>query len=78
MADGARWFQKDNAPVHTSAVMTIWMADRQIQVIQHLPCSPDRALADLFLFPRVKREMVGLPSPRDLQGAVPNVVRTLD
>jgi RNase P/RNase MRP subunit p29 len=39
-------------PVHTANVVVIWMAARQIKVIQHQPHSPDLALANFFLFPR--------------------------
>jgi histone-lysine N-methyltransferase SETMAR len=33
---------------------------RQIQVIQHLPFSPNLAPTDFFLFLKVKRELAGL------------------
>jgi coproporphyrinogen III oxidase len=48
-----------------------WMAARQFHVIEHLPCSSDLALADFFLFPKVKRELADLTlTPRDLQEGV--------
>jgi predicted acetyltransferase len=36
------------------------MAARQFMVIEHHPYSPDLAPANFFLFPKVKRELVGL------------------
>jgi hypothetical protein len=56
MTAGTWW---DNAPVHTTAVVTNWMAARQFQIIEHPPYSPDFASADFFLFPSVKRELPG-------------------
>jgi hypothetical protein len=57
MTAGTWWFHWDNAPVHTAAVVTNWMAARQFQIIEHPPYLPDLALADFFLFPSVKREL---------------------
>jgi hypothetical protein len=37
-----------------------WMAAKQFKVIEHPPYSPDLALANFFLFPKVKRELAGL------------------
>ncbi len=59
MKAGTWWFHWDNAPVHTAAVVTNWMAARRFQVIEHLPYSPDLALANFFLIPSVKRELAG-------------------
>ena len=59
-AAGEWFFHWDNAPVHTAAVVTDWLAARHIQVLEHPPYSPDLAPADFFLFPRVKRELAGL------------------
>jgi hypothetical protein len=50
----------DNAPVHTAVKVTDWLAARDVKLIEHPPYSPDLALADYFLFPRVKRELAGL------------------
>jgi histone-lysine N-methyltransferase SETMAR len=60
MVAGDWLFHWDNAPVHTAAKVTDWMAARGIKLIEHPPYSPDLAPADYFLFPRVKRELVGL------------------
>jgi histone-lysine N-methyltransferase SETMAR len=54
------WFHWDNAPVHTAAVVQEWLAAHGVQVIRHPPYSPDLALADFFLFRRVKEKLTGL------------------
>jgi hypothetical protein len=46
--------------MHTSAMVTDWIATRQFQVIQHLPYLSDLSLADFFLYPKMKRELAGL------------------
>jgi histone-lysine N-methyltransferase SETMAR len=51
------WLQWGNAPVHTAAVVTNWMADRRFQIIENPLYSLDLAPADFFLFPSVKREL---------------------
>ncbi len=64
MVVGDWMFHWDNTPVHTAAKVTDWMGARDIKLIEHLPYSPDLAPADFFLFPKVKRELAGSPSPR--------------
>ncbi len=46
--------------MHTAAVVTKWIASRQIQVIQHPPYWLDLTPAVFFLFPKVKMELAGL------------------
>jgi hypothetical protein len=60
MATGYWGFNWDNAPMHTAAVVTDWMAAGQIRVIEQLPCSQGLTLADFFLSPRIKRELASL------------------
>ncbi|UYV70425.1 hypothetical protein LAZ67_7002954 [Cordylochernes scorpioides] len=48
----------DNATSHT-AFITNFLARSNTSVILHPPYSPDLAPCDLFLFPRLKREMKG-------------------
>jgi hypothetical protein len=60
MAAGDWWFHWGKVPVHTTAMVTNWMAAKQFQVLEHLPYSPDLALADFFLFPEVKKELACL------------------
>jgi hypothetical protein len=60
MATGAWWFYWNNTSVYTAAIVTDWMVAKQFKVIEHLPYLPDLALADIFLFPKVKRELASL------------------
>jgi histone-lysine N-methyltransferase SETMAR len=65
MVTGDWLFHWDNAPVHTAAKVTDFMAARGIKLIEHPPYSPDLAPADYFLFPRVKKELAGLTMTQD-------------
>jgi hypothetical protein len=66
MAEQPWFFHWDNAPVHTAAIVQDWL---QVQVLCHLPYSPDLAPADFFLFRRVKEELAGAPSRRSGKGS---------
>jgi histone-lysine N-methyltransferase SETMAR len=75
MAEGEWFLHWDNAPVHTAATVTDWLAARHVKLIEHPPYSPDLAPADFFLFPKVKKELAGLTLMResfkkDWEGAV--------
>jgi histone-lysine N-methyltransferase SETMAR len=75
MAAGEWFLHWDNAPVHTAATVTDWLAARCVKMIEHPPYSPDLAPADFFLFPKVKKELAGLTLMResfkkDWEGAV--------
>jgi histone-lysine N-methyltransferase SETMAR len=65
MAVGEWFLHWDNAPVHTAATITDWLAARRIKMIQHLPYLPDLAPANFFLFPKVKKELAGLTLTRE-------------
>jgi hypothetical protein len=40
------WFiHWDNAPIHTAALVQLWMAANKVQVLEHPPYLPDLALA---------------------------------
>ncbi len=55
------WFLLwDNTPVHTSATVQKYLAEKGIKTLRHPPYSPDLAPADLFIFPRVKSKLAGL------------------
>jgi histone-lysine N-methyltransferase SETMAR len=54
------FFHWDNAPVHTAAIVQDWLAAHDVQVLRHLPYSPDLAPADFFLFRCVKDELAGV------------------
>jgi histone-lysine N-methyltransferase SETMAR len=57
---GNWFFQWDNAPVHTAAVVKNWQAAKEIQLLPHPSYSPDLAPADFFLFRKVKEQLAGL------------------
>jgi len=50
----------DNALVHIAAVFKDWFTTNGLQLLEHPHYSPDLALADFFLFRRVKEELAGL------------------
>ena len=50
----------DNAPAHTSAQTTTFLATNRIPLLPQPPYSPDLAPADFFLFPKVKSAMRGI------------------
>ena len=49
----------DNAPAHTSAIVTAFLKKEKITVLPHPPCSPDLAPCDFFLFPKLKAFLAG-------------------
>ncbi len=58
---GQPWFFRwDNAPVHTAAIVQDWLVAHDVQVLRHLPYSPDLAPADFFFFRCVKEELAGV------------------
>jgi histone-lysine N-methyltransferase SETMAR len=71
------WFQWDNTPVHTAASMKEWLAAKGIQLLQHPPYSPDLALADFFLFRRVKEALAGTTLDQDSLKTWEGVIRTI-
>jgi hypothetical protein len=42
-----------------ATVVKYWFADHSIYLLQHCPCSPDLAPADVFLFQTVKEDLAG-------------------
>jgi hypothetical protein len=60
MTKGNWFFHWDNAPIHTTAVVKNWLAAKEIQLLPHLPYSPDLATVDDFLFRKVKEQLAGL------------------
>jgi hypothetical protein len=65
--------------MQTAALVSVWMAARQIQVIQHSPHVPDLALANFFLLSRVKRELTCLTLTQETfkkkwEGAIRNLL----
>ena len=43
----------DNAPAHTSAIVTAFLKKEKVTVLPHSPYSPDLAPCDFFLFPKM-------------------------
>ena len=54
------WFlQHDNASSHTSFAVREFLAQHNITMLPHPPYSPDLALCDFFLFPKLKTHLKG-------------------
>ena len=53
----------DNAPAHTSAIVTAFLKKEKVTVLPHPPYSPDLAPCDFFLFPKLKALLGGNTSP---------------
>ena len=49
----------DNAPAHTSAIVTAFLKKEKVTVLPHPPYSPDLAPCDFFLFPKLKAFLAG-------------------
>ena len=54
---GDWWFHQDNAPCHRSTLVTTYMADRGMKLVQNPTYSP--GFLDFFLFPHMKDSMRG-------------------
>lgn len=54
------WFlHHDNAPAHSALLIREFCAKNQMTVLPHPPYSPDLALCDFFLFPKLKSVLKG-------------------
>jgi len=49
----------DNAPAHTSLLISSYLAKHQTSVVPHPPYSPDLSPADFFLFSKLKITLKG-------------------
>ena len=49
----------DNAPAHSAICVCQFLAQKMVAVLDHPPYFRDLALADLFLFPRLKAAIIG-------------------
>ena len=47
-------FQQDNAPVHNSILVTVYLTKMGIKTVPHCPYSPDLAPCDFWLFPKFR------------------------
>jgi len=49
----------DNAPAHASLLIREFLTKHEMTVVPQPPYSPDLALADFFLFPKLKSSLKG-------------------
>jgi histone-lysine N-methyltransferase SETMAR len=52
-------FHQDNAPAHKSVLAMGKLRDLHYKLLEHLPCSPDLAPSDFYLFPKLKLFLTG-------------------
>jgi hypothetical protein len=72
------FFHWDNAPVHTAAVVSDWFDAHGIQRLEHPQYSLDLALADFFLFRKVKEGLGGKSLDQDtIKNAWEGVTRSI-
>jgi len=50
---------QDNAPAHNALSVKQFLANKNITVLEHPPYSPDLALCDFCLFPKIKLVLIG-------------------
>jgi len=69
----------DNAPCHTSLLVWQFLSNKNIMVCPHPPYSPDLALCNFWLFPKVKMTMKGkrFESIHDIETAMTAQLKTL-
>ncbi|XP_060080781.1 histone-lysine N-methyltransferase SETMAR-like [Ylistrum balloti] len=61
----------DNAPTHTTAIVTAFLKKEKVTVLPQPPYSPDLAQCDFFLFPKLKSFLAGRKyTSRQALGAV--------
>jgi histone-lysine N-methyltransferase SETMAR len=53
------WLHHDNAPAHTSAIVLEFLQENNVRIIPHPPYSPDLAICDFWIFPRLKDHLRG-------------------
>ena len=54
-----RLFQRDNALVHNSILVTDYLTKMGIKTVPHRPYCPDLAPCDFWLFPKLKEKLRG-------------------
>ena len=54
LKSGQWHFQQDNAPAHNSILVTYYLTKMGIETVPHPPYSPDLALCDFWLFPKLR------------------------
>ncbi len=81
MSNGYWTFQlhHNNAPSHTSILTLAFIGESHIDMVPHPPYSPDLAICDFFVFPRIKSELRGhrFRNLRDMKTAVLRTLRNI-
>jgi histone-lysine N-methyltransferase SETMAR len=69
----------NNAPYRTSVLTQHYLAKYKMAVIPHPPYSPDLALSDFFLFPKMKLKQKGrrFDTIEEIQAELQSVLNTL-
>ena len=69
----------DNVPCYISLLVQQFLSNKNITLCPHPPYSPDLALCDLWLFPKVKMTMKGksFESIQDIEAAMTVQLKTL-
>ena len=72
-------FHQDNAPVHNSILVTDYLTKMGIKTVPHPSYSPDVALCDFWLFPKLKEKLRGCcyETIEEMKEAVTKVIDTL-
>ena len=68
-------FHQDNAPIHNSILVTDYLTKMGIKTIPHPPYSPDLALCDFWLFPKLRG--CRYETIKEMKEAVTKVIGTL-
>ena len=75
-ASTLQWhFHQDNAPVHNSILVTVYLIKMGIKTFPHPPDSPDLAPDDFWLFPKLRGYRYG--TFEEMKEAVTKVIDTL-
>ena len=72
-------FQQDNAPVHSSILITGYLTKIGIKTVRQPPYSPDLAPCDFWLFPKLKEKLKSCryETIEKMKEAVTKVIDTL-
>ena len=72
-------FHHDNAPVHNSILVTDYLTKMGIKTVPYPPYSPDLALCDFSLFPKLKEKLrtCRYETIEEMKEAVTKVIDTL-
>ena len=72
-------FYQDNAPVHSSILVTGYLTKMGIKTVAHPPYSPDLTPCDFWLFPKLKEKLRGCcyETIEEMKEAVTKVIDTL-